>query len=70
MHFLMLLAQAEQAPGLGERLLRPDVLVFFVPIVAIVGAFAYKITKSIIYHRERMAKIEHGMEPDSPHDRS
>lgn len=62
---LMLLADIEQGTGLLDRLLRPEVLVFCIPIVAIVGAFAYKITKTIIAHRERMARIEHGVEPDS-----
>ena len=35
------------------------------PIVFIIGLFAYKITVSIIHHRERMARMEHGIDPDS-----
>ncbi len=46
-----------------ERLLDPAVLALLIPTVAIVGGTAVALTKMIIHHRERMAKIEHGMEP-------
>jgi len=39
------------------------ILVFSIPIVAIIMAGAVKITREVIRHRERMAKIEMGMDP-------
>jgi hypothetical protein len=47
-----------------ERLLQEEVLVFLVPITAILVGGAIVITKLIIRHRERIAMIEHGMDPD------
>jgi hypothetical protein len=44
---------------------RPEVMVFAVPIVAIVCGIGYKTVVAIIRHRERMAKIEHGIDPDA-----
>jgi hypothetical protein len=52
-----------------ELLVRPSVLPFMIPIVAIIVGGAVAITKIVIKHRERMAKIEHGVDPDSPHQR-
>ena len=49
-----------------ELLLRPSVLPFMIPIVAIVAGAAIKITRMVIAHRERMAKIELGWDPDQP----
>jgi hypothetical protein len=49
-----------------ERLLQPDVLVFLIPISAILVGGAVAITKLLIRHRERLAMIEHGMHPDQP----
>jgi hypothetical protein len=48
-----------------HTILQPNVLIFLVPIVAISGGIAVAITKSIIAHRERMAKIQHGIDPDA-----
>ena len=49
-----------------DRILQPQILVFLVPIVAILVGGAVKITKLIISHRERVAMIEQGMNPDAP----
>jgi hypothetical protein len=42
----------------------PLIVVFVVP-TAIVAWAAYAATQSVIRHRERMAKIEHGIAPDA-----
>jgi hypothetical protein len=55
-NYLVLLAQDAQ-PGLLEMLTRPIVLMIGLPMVFVIGLFAYKITVSIIHHRERMAKM-------------
>ena len=54
-----------------SRFLKPDVLPFLIPIAGILlGAIAVivggvvKILKMLIVHRERMAKIAHGIDPD------
>ena len=39
-------------------------LIVLVIVVAIMGTI-FEITKLVIRHRERMAMIEHGMNPDS-----
>jgi hypothetical protein len=48
------------------RDLDPAVVGALIPIVAILGGFAFAITKAIIRHRERLAMIERGMHPDAP----
>jgi uncharacterized membrane protein (DUF106 family) len=48
-----------------SAILRPEVLVFAIPIVAILGGVAFQITRAILIHRERMTKIEHGIDPDA-----
>ena len=57
-----------------QMFLKPDVLPFVVAIVAIVcgctvGAISL-VTKLVIAHRERMAKIQQGIDPDAPPDGS
>ncbi len=54
-----------------SRLLDPQVLPLMIPVVALmVGALAVlvggitKILKMLMNHRERMAKIAHGIDPD------
>ena len=47
------------------RLLRAEVLIFLIPIVAIVGVAARKILTRYFEHKERMAKIEVGIDPDA-----
>ena len=44
----------------------PDQIVLFIPIVAIITWGAVSITKAWIRHRERLAMIQQGMNPDSP----
>lgn len=51
-----------------EQILEADVLVFLIPIVAIVGAFALKGAKAYFRHAERMEKIRNGIDPDSNSD--
>jgi hypothetical protein len=52
-------------PDWLQTIVRPEVLVFCIPIIAIVGGIAFAITKAIIAHRERMAKIQQGIDPDA-----
>jgi hypothetical protein len=47
-----------------ERLLDEEVFVLLIPITAILVWGAIMITKLVIHHRERIAMIEHGMDPD------
>ena len=47
------------------RELNPGVVSMLIPIVAIICGIGYAITKAIIHHRERMAMIERGMNPDT-----
>jgi hypothetical protein len=63
-HFVLFAASSD-VPGWLELLVRPEVLVFCIPITAIVGGIGYKITTAIIAHRERMAKIHQGIDPDA-----
>lgn len=63
---VVLLGQAAREFNLVELILRPETLVFLIPIMAIIGGIAYKITTAIIAHRERMARIEHGLDPNEP----
>jgi hypothetical protein len=71
MNQLILLAQDRlPAQSLLDRLLQPECLVFCIPLAAILGVFTFKIVAAIIAHRERMAKIDHGIDPDEPHGRA
>ena len=56
-----------------DRILEPNVLPFVVAIVAIVcgclvGAVS-AVAKIVTVHRERMAKIQQGIDPDRPVDK-
>ena len=42
----------------------PLVLVFSIPILAILVGGVTAIVKMVIHHRERMGMIEHGIHPD------
>lgn len=46
------------------RLLRVEVLIFLIPIVAIIMGVGSKMMNRFFEHRERMAKIEAGIDPD------
>ena len=48
-----------------HSLLRPEVLPFVVAGIAVFGGMVIAIAKAIMHHRERMAKIEHGIDPDA-----
>jgi len=47
-----------------NSLLEPEVLVFLIPIAAIVVGGIVSIVGSVIKHRERMSMIEQGIHPD------
>lgn len=47
-----------------SKLLQPQVLIFMIPIVAIIGGVVLSAIKLSYKHEERMAKIEAGMDPD------
>jgi hypothetical protein len=49
-----------------DKLMNPAVLGLLIPIVAIIAWAAIAITKMIIQHRERLAMIERGRNPDAP----
>ena len=44
----------------------PGALVFMIPIAAILVGGVTGVAKLVIRHRERMAMIERGMDPDRP----
>jgi len=48
-----------------ERLLTPDILAFVIPVVAILVGGTIAIVRMVITHRERMAKIGMGIDPDA-----
>jgi len=45
-----------------DSLLHPATLIFLIPVLAVLGG----IVQMLIKHRERMAMIERGMNPDQP----
>jgi len=47
-----------------NKLLQPQVLVFIIPIVAIVGGMIIAAIKLNYAHEERIAKINAGIDPD------
>ena len=51
---------------LSRLLLRPETIIFLIPIVAIITGGIVAIVKIVIAHRERMALIEQGLHPDHP----
>jgi hypothetical protein len=48
-----------------ERVLRPEVLWVVIPLAAIVMAGVNGVLSQIHRHRERLAMIEQGMDPDA-----
>ena len=46
------------------RLLRVEVLIFLIPIVAIVMVVGSKMLNRFLEHKERIAKIDAGIDPD------
>jgi len=49
-----------------ERILQPQILIFLIPIIAIITGGIIKIVKMLITHHERIAMIQHGIHPDYP----
>ncbi len=47
-----------------DRFLDPGFIGVMIPIVGIVGLFASLIVRRLSRHRERMAMIEQGLDPD------
>ncbi|MEE9371708.1 MAG: hypothetical protein V3V00_01515 [Saprospiraceae bacterium] len=47
-----------------KTLLQPEVVWVLIPLVAIIGAFVNKGLKANYKHKERLAKIEAGINPD------
>jgi hypothetical protein len=57
----------EEARGMDWlRMLEPGTLAMLIPIVALLVGGAIVITKMVIHHRERLAMIERGINPDAP----
>ena len=48
-----------------ETLLHPRTLALLIPIVAIVGSFAFVGLKAHHRHQERIEKIKNGVDPDA-----
>ena len=48
-----------------NTLLRPEISVFVVAVVAIVVCGVVQITKTVLRHRERIVMIQNGMHPDA-----
>jgi hypothetical protein len=74
MNWLPFLAQAPVPVPFSDRiwslLSNPVAMPFLVGTVAIVVVGIVAIVRILIRHRERMAKIEHGIDPDAPSDNS
>ena len=51
-----------------EKLLDPAVLIFLIPVVAIIGVSGRKMLRIHYEHQERMARIEAGYPPDEKND--
>jgi hypothetical protein len=66
-NLLLLAADMAEPQDWLHVVARPEVLIFCIPIVAIAGGIAFAITKAIIAHKERMAKIQQGIDPDAKH---
>jgi Trk-type K+ transport system membrane component len=56
---------ADSMPSWLEQLLEPQRISLLIPVVAIAGGIGYAIVVAVIRHRERMAKIEQGIDPDA-----
>ncbi len=50
--------------GFLEKLLNPAIIWAVIPVVFIIGVFGKQIVSRYFDHKERMAKIEAGMDPD------
>jgi hypothetical protein len=61
----ILLVLADESPSWIRQVLQPEILALAVPLSAIIGGFTYAIAHAIMRHRERIAKTEHGIDPDA-----
>jgi hypothetical protein len=64
MTFHSLFAEAESSLNWLDRVLRPEVLGPGIGAIAIIAVAAVIITVVIVPHRERMAKLERGIDPE------
>ena len=60
---LLLAAESEEVT-LIDRILQPSVLPFLVAIVAVIVGGTVAIVRSMAAHKERLAMIERGINPD------
>jgi len=51
-----------------SKILQPEILVFIIPIVALLGVFIIIAIKLNYAHEERIAKINAGIDPDAESD--
>ncbi len=51
-----------------DTILDPSVLIFIIPIVAIVCSTVIKLQKMRFKHDERIAKIQEGIDPDAEYE--
>ena len=63
MNILTLLA--DEAPSWLTEIAKPEVLGLVAPIVVVIGGVILALAFGIMRHRERIAKIEHGIDPDT-----
>ncbi|MFK7912509.1 MAG: hypothetical protein AB8B93_01230 [Pseudomonadales bacterium] len=48
-----------------EKLLQPEVVWVVIPVIAILAVVGRKLAQRYFEHKERMAKIEAGIDPDA-----
>lgn len=51
-----------------SKLLQPEIMVFLIPIVAIIGGIFISALKLNYKHEERIAKIKAGIDPDAQYE--
>ena len=51
-----------------EQMLNPQVFATLIPIVAIIMGGLYALARAYMRHKERLAMIERGMNPDLPEE--
>jgi hypothetical protein len=68
MNLLLLFAEAESSvqPWWSRILLNGESLAMLVGLVAVIGGIIWTLMTSVMRHRERMAMIQQGMNPDEP----
>ena len=61
---------ADDAPAWFREIIQPDTLALIIPICVIIGGVILALAFAIMRHRERIAKIEHGIDPDAKRNSS